>query len=394
VGEPISIAEARRTVLEHARPLGSEELPLERLLRRVLAEDVTSELDVPPFDNSAMDGFAVLAGPGGELRIAGESRAGHPAAVTVQPGSAVRISTGAALPPGAEAVVPVERTRPAHGGVVVPGTAGGENVRRAGEDLRAGETVLRAGTRLGPAQIGVAASIGRVALRCARRPRVSVIATGDELTAPGKPLGPGRIYSSNEHTLTAQVARAGGDLLGHRIVPDDAGEILDALAGALRASEVVVVSGGVSVGAHDHVKSSLAELGVKERFWGVALRPGKPTWFGTRQRVLVFGLPGNPVSTMVTFQLFARPALLALQGADPAPRRAGAGLATAVRRLPGREQALRVSLEESENGLLARATGGQGSHRLTSMLDADALALIPAGQGELPAGARVRLELL
>jgi molybdopterin molybdotransferase len=289
----------------------------------------------------------------------------------------------------------VERSRAAgSGGVRVPETASGQNVRRAGEDLRAGQLVLRRGAPLGPAQIGVAASIGRAALSCARRPHVRLLATGDELTPPGRPLATGRIYSSNEHTLAAQVALAGGEPDGHETVPDSAERTLSALGAALESSQVVVISGGVSVGAHDHVKDALAQLGVEQHFWGVALRPGKPTWFGTRQDVLVFGLPGNPVSTMVTFQLFARPALLALQGAPPAASRASAALASPVALLPTREQAVRVSLEAGESGWLAAPTGEQGSHRLTSMLAADALALIPAGQGELAAGERVELELL
>ncbi|HYP48170.1 MAG TPA: molybdopterin molybdotransferase MoeA, partial [Thermoleophilaceae bacterium] len=265
---------------------------------------------------------------------------------------------------------------------------------RAGEDVRAGQLVLRSGTPLGPAQIGVAAAVGRESLRCAPRPRVALLATGDELTPPGRPLEAGRIYSSNEHTLAAQVALAGGELVGHEAVPDSAERTLEALGKALEASQVVVISGGVSVGVHDHVKDALAKLGVEQHFWGVALRPGKPTWFGTRQEVLVFGLPGNPVSAMVTFQLFARPALRALQGASPAATRASAVLALPVPLLPTRQQAVRVSLEPAESGWLASPTGDQGSHRLTSMLEAHALAMVPAGEGELAAGERVELELL
>jgi molybdopterin molybdotransferase len=218
--------------------------------------------------------------------------------------------------------------------------------------------------------------------------------TGDELTEPGTALEPGAIYSSNAFALAAQVERAGGDLVSTATVPDDLQSTRAALAEALDDADVVIVSGGVSVGPHDHVKPALRELGVEERLWGVSLRPGKPTWFGTRGRTLAFGLPGNPVSAMVTFQLFARPALAALQGAEPAAARATAALAEPVARNPQREQAIRVRLHQSENGLVAQPTGAQGSHVLTSMLGADALALIAPGEGDAGAGERVEVELL
>ena len=230
-------------------------------------------------------------------------------------------------------------------------------------------------------------------LRCARRPRVSVLVTGDELTEPGAALEPGAIYSSNAFALAALVTRAGGELLGPTTVPDDP-QSTRALLGEALEADVVIVSGGVSVGPHDHVKPALRELGVEERFWGVSLRPGKPTWFGTRGGTLAFGLPGNPVSAMVTFQLFARPALAALQGAQPDAPRATASLAVPVPRNPQREQAIRVRLLQSENGLTAEPTGAQGSHMLTSMLGADGLARIAAGPGTVEAGERVEVELL
>jgi molybdopterin molybdotransferase len=390
----IAIEEARRIVLEHVRPLDSERVRLDAATRRVLAEDVTSAIDVPPFDSSAMDGFALVAGAAAELELVGESRAGHPWDHPVRPGTAVRISTGAAVPTGASAVIPVERTRASDSRVQVEETAEGANIRRAGEDVRAGDVVLERGMRLGPAELGVAASVGRAELLCSRTPRVALLVTGDELVTPGLPLEPGRIYSSNGYALAAQVRRAGGELVGWEMVGDSAEGTRDAIAGALDAADMVIVSGGVSVGPHDHVKGALRELGVEERFWGVSLRPGKPTWFGTRQNVLAFGLPGNPVSAMVTFQLFARPALGALQGADPAAPRASALLDEAVARHQRREQAVRVRLRHDEDGLRAVPTGEQGSHILTSMVGADGLALIAAGEGEAPAGQRVEVELL
>lgn len=390
----IPIDDARRIVLDHVSPLGDEPVPLAAGAGRILAEDVTSGIDVPPFDSSAMDGFAV-AGPAGDLGVVGESRAGHPWPGPLGEGEAVRISTGAAVPAGATAVVPVEHTRGEGERVQVEEVADGANIRRAGEDVRAGDVVLRRGTALGPAELGVAASVGRSELICSRRPLVALLVTGDELTPPGEPLGPGRIYSSNGYALAALVERSGGELTAWSTVSDTAESTAEAISGALGAADVVIVSGGVSVGAHDHVKGALRGLGVQERFWGVSLRPGKPTWFGTRQNVLAFGLPGNPVSAMVTFQLFVRPALAALQGADPEAVRTHALLDEPVARHRVREQAVRVFLRHGPgDGLHADPTGAQGSHILTSMVGADGLALIAPGEGEAPAGQRVEVELL
>ena len=399
MSELISIDDARGRVLDAVRRLEDERVPLAEALGRVLAEDVQSPIDVPPFDSSAMDGYAVVAGPATQLEVVGESRAGRPWDGRVKPGEAIRISTGGAVPEGATAVVPLEQSEAlgreaAAERVRVGASAPGDNIRRAGEDVRAGRVVLAAGTPLGPAELGVAASVGRASLRCARRPRVAILVTGDELTEPGRPLEPGGIYSSNGWALAAQAERAGARVTARETVPDQPGETRAALSRALDASDVVIVSGGVSVGPHDHVKPALAELGVEERFWGVRLRPGKPTWFGTRGHALVFGLPGNPVSAMVGFHLFVRTALAAMQGADPSAPRTSATLEEPIARHRNREQAVRVHLETSGNGWRARATGPQGSHMLTSMLGATALARIAPGEGEVPAGERVDVELL
>ena len=388
----ISIDEARERVLSEVRPLATEQVPLS--LGRVLAEPAVAREDLPPFDASAMDGFAVPNGEAGALRIEGESRAGAPSTSPLATGTACRISTGAVVPEGTHAVVPVERTEESGEEVVVPATETGANIRRAGEDVRAGETVIAAGTELGPAEVAVLASLGMPAVVCARMPLVAIVATGDELVEPGTDLAPGQIRNSNVYALAAQADRAGAQVVMRERVADDFDATKDTLARAIAAADVVCVSGGVSVGPHDHVKPALAELGVEERFWGVRLQPGKPTWFGTRDGTLVFGLPGNPVSAMVTFHLFARPAVRALQGADPGIEPAAARAGEPLRRNPKRDQMVRVRLERGDDGWTATPTKAQGSHVLTSMLGAAGLARVPAGDGDIAAGERVDIELL
>ena len=261
--------------------------------------------------------------------------------------------------------------------------------------MRAGTTVLSAGTVLHAAELGAAVAAGVGELLVSRRPTVQVLSTGDELRAPGEPLGPGEIHNSNAPMLVALCTRCGATALPAQRLRDDRAATEQALAQALEQADVTIVSGGVSVGPHDHVKPALAALGVNEVFWGVSLQPGKPTWFGTAGDKLVFGLPGNPVSAFVTFSLFARPALSALQRATEAePLDTEAVLATAVRRNPSREMAIRVRLERMDGSTIALPNGPQASHIVTSLLGADALALIPAGDGEAPAGTRVRLQPL
>ncbi len=389
----ITINEARDRVLYAVSPLSCESVALPAALGRVLARDVRALADTPPFPSSAMDGYAVRAGAAERaLEIVGESRAGRPSPVSVGPGQAVRISTGAAVPDGAEAVLRQEDVE-RRDGRIVPRVAvnPGEHVRWPGEDMRAGTEVLRAGTRLGPAELGAAAAAGAGGLSVARRPRVSVLCTGDELREPGTPLGPGEIHNSNAPMLVALAQRAGAEAGTARRLPDDRGATTAALSEAIAASDVVLVSGGVSVGPHDHVKPALLELGVQERFWGVSLQPGKPTWFGSLGDTLVFGLPGNPVSAFVTFVLFAAPALAALQGRRMSGAARHAVLGAPAARNPHREQAVRVRVEERDGRLVAIPNGPQGSHIVTSLLGADALALIPAGEGVAPDGEQVEL---
>jgi molybdopterin molybdotransferase len=390
----LDIATARERVLAAVRPLGTEELPVTQALGRVLATDLSAAEDLPPFDSSAMDGYAVIAGPGAELEVVDESRAGHPAARTLASGQAIEISTGAQMPGGADAVVPVERVQVNDGRVTVPDTAPGNNVRYRGDDIRGGQPVLSAGTELGPAELAVAASLGHERLTCGMRPRVVVLATGDELVEPGRPLGPGQIRNSNTIGLAAQAVRAGAEVVGSEIVRDNLDATTTALREALERADVVCVSGGVSVGPHDHVKPALSSLGVEERFWRVALKPGKPTWFGTRDEKLVFGLPGNPVSAMVTFHLFARPALRALAGGDAGDTRASAILDRQLSRNAARDEVVRCRLRAEDDGWHVSPTKDQSSHILTSMLGAEAFALVEAGEGRIEAGARVPIELL
>jgi molybdopterin molybdotransferase len=394
--ELIDIATARGRVLDAVRALPSERVPLADALDRVLAEDVHSLDDLPSFDSSALDGFVVGDTAGGELPVVGESRAGTPTDRPLGPGEAMRISTGAAVPHGGVAVVGIERSESRNGHVVLPPSVEGANIRRAGEDIRGGQLVIPAGSDIGPAEIGVIAALGHAEVAVGRVPRVAILTTGDELIEPGAgPLAPGQIRNSNAYALTAQARRAGAHVIGREIVRDDRRRTVDQLAAALENAEVVVLSGGVSVGPHDHVKPALAELGVEERFWRVALKPGKPVWFGTRGDRYVFGLPGNPVSAMVTFHLFARPALRRLTGGDAHDSRTRAFMAVAIEREPNRDMVLRCRLQARPDGWhVTPTTRAQGSHVLTSMLGAEALALIPRGEGELSAGEPVDIELL
>jgi molybdopterin molybdotransferase len=393
----ITIREARDRVLASTSRLGSERIGVDAALDRVLAHDLEAAADVPPFPCSAMDGYAIKAGPADRtLTVIDESRAGTPATKAVEDGVAIRISTGAAVPGGATAVIRQEDVTERDGAIVLGAEVReGSNIREAGEDMRAGTEVLRAGTTLGAAELGVAVAAGAGELVVTRRPTVSILCTGDELRAPGEPLGPGEIHNSNAPMLAALATHSGAVTRPVGRLPDDRAATEAGLAKALESADVVIVTGGVSVGPHDHVKPALATLGVAEVFWGVSLQPGKPTWFGMRAGKLVFGLPGNPVSAVVTFSLFARPAIAKMLGARirPLPDSA-ATLGVGVARNSGREQAIRVRLERRDGRTIATPNGPQGSHIVTSLIGADALALIPKGEGELEAGTTVVLEHL
>ena len=395
--------EARRLVLERATPLGAEPVPLRAALGRVLAADVESPHPVPGFDNSSMDGFAVRAvdtrGASAAapvaLRLADESRAGRPAQSSLDRGQAIAISTGAMVPDGADSVVRVEDTSTRNGRIEVSvEVEPGNNVRRSGDDIKPGAPVLRRGTTIGAAELGVLASVGTGEVSCARRPRTRVLTTGDELLEPGDAMRPGGVRNSNAYSIPALALGAGAEVVAVETVRDDPAATRTAIEAALQG-DVAVISGGVSVGEHDLVKAALDALGVEQVFWRVALKPGKPTWFGMAPGgALVFGLPGNPVSAMVTFLLFVRPAIRALLGAGQKTERVFAILDENLPKPPGRAHAVRCSLELRDDGWHARPTGDQDSHVLTSMLGADALAIVPT-EGDAPlAGERVEIELL
>jgi molybdopterin molybdotransferase len=392
VPQLLSIEEAQARVLERARPLAGERVALGDAAGRVLAEAAAAAVDLPPFPSSAMDGFAVRAADTpGRLPIVGHVAAGRPAPRPLAPGEAMGIATGGAVPDGADAVVPVEYVVVHDNDVEIPEPApAGASVRPRGGDVGAGDEVVAAGTRLGPAQIGALAAAGVAEVVCARRPRVLVLATGNELRPPGEALDDGQIYESNSFLLLAALAGAGAaaERLGTVVDTEEAHR--DAIARGLEG-DVLVSSGGVSVGPHDLVRRIERELGVEEVFWGVAVKPGKPVAFGVRDRTLVFGLPGNPVSSLVGFELFVRPAVLALQGVrSPLPSFDVGRLAAPVRRNPARDELVRARSAPTREGIEVEPLRGQDSHMIVRAAAADVLAFVPRGEGTLERGDEVR----
>jgi molybdopterin molybdotransferase len=392
VADLLSIDEALECILARARPLEAEEVPLELAAGRVLAAAARAAVDLPPFPSSAMDGFALRAADvPGTLPVVERVAAGRPAGRPLGAGEAAAIATGGVVPDGADAVVPVEYVVEHENDVEVPDAVDvGANVRPRGGDVRAGEVVLPAGARLGPAQIGALAAAGVAVVSCARRPRAAVLTTGTELRPPGEPLSPGQIYESNGPMLEAQLRSAGAEVERLPPVEDDPAAHRHALERALEA-DVAVTTGGVSVGPHDLVREIEADLGVEEVFWRVAVKPGKPISFGVRGATLVFGLPGNPVSSLVGFELFVRPALAALQGAvDPGPTFEAGRLATTLRRNPARDELVRARRTTTAHGSHLEPVSGQESHMIVRAAVANALVLVPRGDGELAAGETVR----
>ena len=388
----LSIDEALEQILARARPLTGEEVPLEVAAGRYLAEPARAAVDLPPFASSAMDGYALRAADApATLPIVEQVAAGRPAARPLRAGEAAAIATGGVVPEGADAVVPVEYVVVHDNQVEVRDeVAVGANVRPRGGDVRSGAVVVDAGTWLGPAQVGALAAVGVATVVCACRPRAALLTTGTELRRPGEPLSPGQIYESNGPMLEAQLRSAGAEVERLPPVEDDPAAHRNALARALEA-DLVVTSGGVSVGPHDLVRRVEADLGVEEVFWRVAVKPGKPISFGVRGATLVFGLPGNPVSALVGFELFVRPAVAALQGAaGPGPRFEVGRLATTLRRNPARDELVRARGTTRANGTTLEPVSGQESHMIVRAAAANALVLAPRGDGELAAEESVR----
>ncbi len=374
--------EARRIIESHLRTLPVEHVPLVDALGRVLAEDITAPFDHPPFPASTMDGFAVLAADASPWReVIAVQAAGSVIAEEVHDGQAVRIMTGAPIPAGADAVVPVEETSPAEDHVVIhkEDVAPGANIRPIGSDLSQGELVLAAGTRLGPAHIGLIAGMGIADVPVRRRPKVSILATGDEVMEPGAKLLPGQIYDANRFSLSAAVLDAGGEITWSGLAPDNREQLEALLRERMETDDIVLTSGGVSMGDLDLIKAILFDApDVTVHFRKLFLKPGKPLNFATRGDTLIFGLPGNPVSSLVTFEVFLRPAMAIMSGsATPDRPRVPVTLASAAAPSDRIEyQRARVTVAP-DGKLVGRSTGAQQSSRLASFVGANALMVIP-----------------
>lgn len=418
----LTVAEARARILEHFTPLAAERVPLAEAAGRVLAEAVHAAENLPPFANSSMDGYAVRvadvaaatsASPV-SLPVAGDIPAGASTGAVLAAGTALRIMTGAPVPVGAEAVVPVEDTDDPRGGErhaemaalpaqvrILKAPALGDNVRPAGQDVRAGQLVLPAGTLLRPAAVGILAALGHAHVAVHRRPRVALLSTGDELVRVEQTPGPGQIRDSNGYSLAAAIAQYGGELVRLGIASDRLDDVLAKLRQAVAVgADLIVSSAGVSVGAYDVVKSAIETDGALT-FWRVKMRPGKPLAFGHVRgeggRAVPFvGLPGNPVSALVGLEVFVRPVLLKLAGHRSWERlTVSARLAEPVSS-DGRETYLRVRLERASDGdaYVAHSTGHQGSNIISSLVKADGLLIVPSGVTDVPAGASLPVWLL
>ena len=389
-------------MLAQFEPLDPVQVELAGAHGLVLVEDAAAPHALPPFDNSAMDGYAVRrdevataseSSPA-TLEILGEVRAGGSNDVAVVPGGAVRIMTGAAIPEGADAVVPVEVTSESEGKVMVTAAPpGGGHVRPAGDDIAAGSVVVTAGTRLGPGELAILASLGLSPVRVHRRPLVAVVTTGDELVDPEEDLRPGIIRDSNRVAMASLVVDAGAQVVASLRAQDTAESVESTLRAAAADADLVLVAGGVSVGRYDFVRSTVEQLGAVD-FWRVAMQPGKPVVGGRIAETPLIGLPGNPVSVHVSFEQFARPAIRKMLGCRSLLRpRIRATLAGALDKRPGRRHFVRVALTFGENGVTATPTGGQGSHIQSSLVGCDGVAIFAEDLTRLEAGAEVEVEV-
>lgn len=395
--------DAARLVLARATALPTETVPLTKTPGRIAGADVLAPVAVPPWDNSAMDGYAVRAGdtgPGATLELLGTVGAGSVAGVEVGRGQALAIMTGAPMPVGADAVVIVENTDGATEGRVTltSGVDAGANVRREGADIARGSVVVASGQRLTAARVGLLAAVGCAEVEVRVRPRIGVLATGDEIVRPGRPLGPGQIYSSNPYALVALLRENGADATDLGDAPDDLEGLVALLESALHF-DALVTTGGVSVGRFDHVKEAFARLGATMDFWKVRMKPGKPTAFGAIEReghtTVLFGLPGNPVSCLVNTHVLVLPWVRASLGCPAGfPVALKARMGGSLRERPGRAKLARVTLRSTSTGLIAESTGSQSSGVLSSMGKAHGLLVLGSDQGGVEAGDEVDVLLL
>ena len=406
----LSVAEAQRAILATIQPLGTEAIELLDTLGRVLAEDVQSDVDLPPFDNSSMDGYAVRARDviaatpdrPARLTVVADIPAGHPSSIELTPGTAARITTGAMVPRGADAVVPVEDTDDeARGAHALPAAVSvrravpaGAFVRLAGDDVRRGERVLNAGTLIRPAEVALLAAVGQATVRVHRQPRVALLATGDELVEPGQVPGPGQIRNVNASATAALVRQYGGVPLPLGVAADRLDAVTARLESAIaQGADLIVASAGVSVGAYDLVKDAVAAHGAID-LWRVRMRPGKPLAFGNYRGVPFFGLPGNPVSAMLTFEQFVRPVLRVMAGLSQWRKPTIEVIVQEPIDSDGRETYARAWVERVDGQWRARLSGGQGSNMLSSLVRANALVIVPDGVRRLEAGAVARAQML
>jgi molybdopterin molybdotransferase len=394
----ISFEEARRRILDAVRPLPFEGVPLLDAVGRAIAEPLVANRDMPRFDNSAMDGYAVRAEdchPGAVLKVIGYIPAGGRAEPALQPGCAIKIMTGAPIPPRADAVVPFEETDGGEGSVTIQGPVQAQDhIRFRGEDIAAGQLIMEAGTTLRPAEISLLASFGWARVPLYRRARVAILSTGDELVELGQPLTDETIVNSNSWSLAAAVKEIGAEPVMLGIARDNLASLREKLSAGL-ACDALITSAGVSAGDRDLVREVLAELGVAQLFWKIDIKPGRPTAFGMKGTVPVFSLPGNPVSSMITFEEFARPALLKMMGHRQVLKPLiKATLKQPVEKKPGRTHFLRVTVFAENGELVVASSGDQNTGILRTMLRANAIAILPAERERIEAGEEVRIHLL
>ncbi len=396
----LSVDEAKKRILETVAPVsGQEKLSIRAALNRVLADDVLSTINVPPYDNSAMDGYAVSSedlpdNNERQLQVVGESFAGSPYGGQLCSGQAVRIMTGAMIPAGADTVIMQEQVRREDDNIFIgPGHKKNANVRYIGEDMRIGQTILTRGKLITPAELGILASLGIPEVKVMRKLRVAFFSTGDELRSVGEPLDEGQIYDSNRYTLYGMLQRLHVDIVDMGVIADRRDDVREAFKTAADIADAVITSGGVSVGEADYVKETLEQLG-KVTFWRVAMKPGKPMAIGSIDKAAFFGVPGNPVSAMAVFYQFVQPALKKMMGMQTSfTTILKVPCMTALKKAPGRLEYQRGILDYDENGeLVVKTTGVQGSHILTSMSQANCFIILPAENDGVIAGDVVEVQ--